>query len=165
MENGLDQKGRVLLHAKSLLDLKRGDKFRAPELRRYDTRAVVLFGAELFSGALMQSSHTSDSRRSRVQWNATLSSRQRVLLHTHPILAMRQSWITRDDDGCHYDPMCLSLKVFEIVIDQSGFGNEVVQATLTDELCPLLRAMDEGSGDNSGSDTSPPCNRSAPSLD
>jgi len=76
-------------------------------------------------------------------WSATLSSRQRVLLHAQPILAMRQSWTARDDQSAAYDPLCLSMKLFEVVIDQSGLGNEVGRQAVTDALCPLLAALDE----------------------
>jgi tetratricopeptide (TPR) repeat protein len=75
-------------------------------------------------------------------WSATLSSRQRVLLHAQPILGMRQNWSSREGGEVGYDPLCLSMKLFEVVIDQSGFGNEVVRQTVTDALCPLLAALD-----------------------
>src|SRR5690606_30979905 len=75
-------------------------------------------------------------------WSATLSSRQRVLLHAQPILAMRQSWTARADQSASYDPLCLSMKLFEVVIDQSGLGNEVGRQAATDALCPLLAALD-----------------------
>lgn len=83
-----------------------------------------------------------DSAAPTVLWSATLSSRQRVLLHAQPILGMRQNWSARDGDDAAYDPLCLSMKLFEVVIDQSGFGNEVVRQTVTDALCPLLAALD-----------------------
>lgn len=75
-------------------------------------------------------------------WSATLSSRQRVLLHAQPILGMRLNWSARDGEDSTYDPLCLSMKLFEVVIDQSGFGNEVVRQTVADALCPLLVALD-----------------------
>lgn len=78
-----------------------------------------------------------------VTWNATLSSRQRVLLHAQPILMMRQRWGLRDDQDARYDPLCLSMKLFDVVIDQSGFGNEVVRQTVADALVPLLAALDQ----------------------
>ena len=84
-------------------------------------------------------------RRSRrpVDWSASLSSRQRVLLHAQPIIQMRQSWTGRDDEDLRYDPMCLTMKLFDVVIDQSGFGNEVVRETVADALFPLLESLDE----------------------
>jgi tetratricopeptide (TPR) repeat protein len=83
-----------------------------------------------------------DSAAPTALWSATLSSRQRVLLHAQPILGMRQNWSARDGGESAYDPLCLSMKLFEVVIDQSGFGNEVVRQTVTDALCPLLAALD-----------------------
>ncbi len=82
------------------------------------------------------------SRRA-VNWNSSLSSRQRVLLHAQPIMQMRQSWTSRDDEELRYDPMCLTMKLFDVVIDQSGFGSEVVRETVADALCPLLESLDE----------------------
>jgi hypothetical protein len=84
----------------------------------------------------------SQSQRS-IAWNTSLSSRQRVLLHAQPILMMRQHWTTRDDQDARYDPLCLSMKLFDVVIDQSGFGNEVVRQTVADALFPLLAALDQ----------------------
>ncbi|MGD9853626.1 MAG: hypothetical protein AB7U20_01620 [Planctomycetaceae bacterium] len=75
-------------------------------------------------------------------WNRTLTDRQRVLLHTQPLMLMRYHWLSRDDDGQRYDPLCLWIKLFEVVIDQSGFGNDVVRESVARELMPLLRAVD-----------------------
>ncbi len=74
--------------------------------------------------------------------NRTLTDRQRVLLHTQPLMLMRYHWLSRDDDGQRYDPLCLWIKLFEVVIDQSGFGNDVVRDSVARELTPLLRAVD-----------------------
>ena len=79
--------------------------------------------------------------RRPVDWSASLSSRQRVLLHAQPIIQMRQSWSGRDDEDLRYDPMCLTMKLFDVVIDQSGFGNEVVRETVADALFPLLESL------------------------
>lgn len=77
-----------------------------------------------------------------LSWNRTLTDRQRVLLHTQPLMLMRYHWLSRDDDGQRYDPLCLWIKLFEVVIDQSGFGNDVVRESVARELMPLLRAVD-----------------------
>ena len=76
-------------------------------------------------------------------WSATLSSRQRVLLHAQPIIMMRHHWAMRDDQDANYDPLCLSMKLFDVIIDQSGFGNEVVRQTIVDALSPLLGSIDQ----------------------
>jgi len=80
-----------------------------------------------------------------VTWNPTLSSRQRVLLHAQPLLIMRQNWLVRDDQDARYDPLCLSMKLFDVIVDQSGFGNEVIRQTVADALQPLLAALDQAS--------------------
>lgn len=78
-----------------------------------------------------------------MSWSTSLSSRQRVLLHAQPIMQMRQHWSARDDADVRYDPMCLTIKLFDVIIDQSGFGNEVTRQTLADALSPLLESLDE----------------------
>lgn len=44
-------------------------------------------------------------------------------------------------------PLCLSMKLFEVVIDQTGFGNEAGRETLHRELTPVLRALDAAAGE------------------
>ena len=57
-------------------------------------------------------------------------------------MLMRYHWLSRDDDGQRYDPLGLWIKLFEVVIDQSGFGHDVVRDSVARELMPLLRAVD-----------------------
>ncbi len=64
-----------------------------------------------------------------------------MLLHAQPLMLMRHFWSTQGDDVA-YDPLCLSLKLFEVVIDQSGFGRDVTREAISRELVPLLHAMD-----------------------
>jgi hypothetical protein len=79
----------------------------------------------------------------RRSWSPTLTDRQRVLLHTHPLLLLRHHWLMREDEGSpSYDPLCLSMKLFDVVIDQSGFGSEVARDTIQEELAPLLESLD-----------------------
>lgn len=75
-------------------------------------------------------------------WNPTLTDRQRVLLHTQPLMLMRYHWLSRDENGISYDPLCLSMKLFDVIIDHSGFGSDVVRETVDEELRPLLRSID-----------------------
>ena len=77
-----------------------------------------------------------------VNWSRTLTDRQRVLLHAQPLMLMRYNWLLREDDGQTYDPLCLWIKLFEVVIDQSGFGNDVERDSAARELIPLLRSVD-----------------------
>jgi len=53
---------------------------------------------------------------------------------------------SRDEDQQHYDVLCLAIKTFDVIIDQSGFGSEVVRDTITEGLRPLLVALDEEVG-------------------
>ena len=55
---------------------------------------------------------------------------------------------SRDDEELRYDPMCLTMKLFDVVIDQSGFGSEVVRQTVADALFPLLESLDEAAQDS-----------------
>ena len=59
---------------------------------------------------------------------------------------MRYYWLTREDDGQTYDPLYLSMKLFDVIIDQSGFGNDVVRESDPRALVPLLRSIDASSG-------------------
>lgn len=75
-------------------------------------------------------------------WNSSLTERQRVLLHTQPLMLMRYHWLQRTEEGPTYDPLFLCMRLFECIIDQSGFGNDVVRASTERELIPLLKAVD-----------------------
>ena len=76
-------------------------------------------------------------------WPPALTNRQRVLLHTQPLILMQHSPGVRDEHEKHYDSLSLALKTFDIVIDQSGFGSDVVRDTIADGLRPLLIALDD----------------------
>src|SRR5688572_12970069 len=80
-----------------------------------------------------------------LRWSPTLTDRQRVLLHTHPLILMRHNWLAREDENS-YDPLCLAMKLFEVVIDQSGFGNDLTRDTLERELVPVLKSLDDAVG-------------------
>ncbi len=82
----------------------------------------------------------------RTAWSSTLHSRQRVLLHTQPLVALHQKWKLGADEQTHYDALALSIKLFDAVIDGSGFGNEVTHETMLQSLRPLLIAFDEARG-------------------
>ena len=75
-------------------------------------------------------------------WSSTLNSRQRVLLHTQPLVTLQQKWKLGLEDQSHFDALTLSIKTFDTIIDQSGFGNEVNSETVLESLKPLLRAFD-----------------------
>lgn len=52
----------------------------------------------------------------------------------------------RDERERHYDSLSLAIKTFDIIIDQSGFGSEVVRDTIAEGLRPLLVALDDQAG-------------------
>ena len=81
----------------------------------------------------------------RNAWSSTLHSRQRVLLHTQPLVTLQQKWKLGVAEQAHYDALALSIKLFDSVIDGSGFGNEVTRETMLQSLQPLLTAFDEAS--------------------
>jgi len=83
--------------------------------------------------------------RTPTSGSSTLHSRQRVLLHTQPLVTLQQKWKQGVAEQAHYDALTLSLKLFDSVIDGSGFGNEVTREAMLQSLQPLLTAFDEAS--------------------
>ena len=83
-------------------------------------------------------------------WSQQLTRRQRVLLHMEPILRLYRQPGTRDDRHLQYDTLALIIKVFDSVIDQSGFGSEVTDETVLEATKPLLNAWDEASNNSAG---------------
>ncbi len=63
-----------------------------------------------------------------------------------PILRLYRQPGTRDERHLRYDSLALVMKVFDTIIDQSGFGSEVTDETVIIAVKPLLRAWDEASG-------------------
>lgn len=78
-------------------------------------------------------------------WPASLTQRQRVLLHVLPLLNLKTGDALRDHDA-HYDTLSLVLKTFDVIIDHTGFGAQVDRDLLYQQLLPLLRAMDAAAG-------------------
>ena len=75
-------------------------------------------------------------------WSASLTQRQRVLLHILPLQGIKQSDAWRDS-RVQYDTLALALKTFDVIIDHTGFGAQVNRDLLLQHLSPVLRAMDE----------------------
>lgn len=80
-----------------------------------------------------------------VFWPASLTQRQRVLLHVLPLQDFKNSDSLRDH-GAHYDTLALALKTFDVIIDHTGFGAQVNRDLLYQHLLPVLRAMDASAG-------------------
>ena len=71
-------------------------------------------------------------------WPPVLTNRQRVLLHAQPLILMQHAPGSRDEHEKHYDSLSLAIKTFDIIIDQSGFGSEVVRDTIAEGLAAAL---------------------------
>jgi tetratricopeptide (TPR) repeat protein len=65
------------------------------------------------------------------------------LLHTQPLVTLQLKWKLGADELSHYDALTLAIKVFDTIIDRSGFGNEVTEEIILDALQPLLLAFDD----------------------
>lgn len=76
----------------------------------------------------------------------SLTRRQRVLLHAEPLLALRRGDAYLDPELRHYDSLALALQAMRLIIERTGLDNELTPARLTDELAPLLEAMDRAAG-------------------
>jgi hypothetical protein len=61
------------------------------------------------------------------------------------LVTLQQKWKLGVAEQAHYDALALSIKLFDSVIDGSGFGNEVTRETMLQSLQPLLMAFDEAS--------------------
>lgn len=60
---------------------------------------------------------------------------------------MRHHWLMREEENRQrYDSLCLSMKLFDVVIDHSGFGSEVGRDTVLEQLSPLLESLDVAAG-------------------
>ena len=79
-------------------------------------------------------------------WSPQLTQRQRVLLHMEPLLHLYQHAGTRDSRHLRYDTLSLVVKLFDAIIDQSGFGAEVTRESVAAAVRPLLKASDDAAG-------------------
>lgn len=80
-------------------------------------------------------------------WSAQLTLRQRVLLHIEPILRLYRQPGTRDERHLRYDTLAVVMKVFDAIIDQSGFGSEVTSDSVAAAVRPVLQAIDNAEGE------------------
>lgn len=79
-------------------------------------------------------------------WGPHLTHRQRVLLYMEPLLRLYRQPGTRDERHLRYDTLSLAVKIFDVIIDQSGFGSEVTEESVVAAARPLLKATDEAQG-------------------
>lgn len=79
-------------------------------------------------------------------WNRALTNRLRVLLHTYPLHDLHLGDSRRDPELRHYDSLLLTMKVFDLIIDNAGLDQEVDRNRVEQVLEPLLCAMDANAG-------------------
>ncbi len=79
-------------------------------------------------------------------WDRRLTIKLISLLKIKPIIAIRDL-IIRDeklkDQYRHYDPLAITLKVLEVIIDHMGPFSGINQDALIAEIIPLLRRIDQ----------------------
>lgn len=79
-------------------------------------------------------------------WDRFLTHRLRVLLYAEPLLDLTRRDNYRDAALRHYDSLPLALKLFDIIIEQTGLEYEIDQAMAFQVLFPLLEQMDKAAG-------------------
>jgi hypothetical protein len=88
----------------------------------------------------------SPERQVMQSWNMPLTRRLRVLLHTRPMLELRDWDLRREPQTQHFDSLTLAMRVFDVVIESMGLGSDADSATVFRALLPLLRQMDHWDG-------------------
>jgi hypothetical protein len=79
---------------------------------------------------------------SETHWQPQLTKRLRVLLHTTPLLQLRDGDALRNPETRHYDSTALALRVLDHIIDSMGLGVDADNETVVRTLQPLLHQMD-----------------------
>lgn len=76
-----------------------------------------------------------------------LTRRLRVLLYARPLLQLRRNEAHRQQgDLNHYDLLVIALKIFDLVVENTGLDREMTAERLVVHLKPILRAMDLSAG-------------------
>lgn len=79
-------------------------------------------------------------------WDRRLTTKLVSLLKIKPIIAIRDL-IIRDeklkDQFRHYDPLAITIKILEVIIDHMGPFSGISQDDLIERITPLLRRMDQ----------------------
>lgn len=88
----------------------------------------------------------SAERQVMQSWNVPLTRRLRVLLHTQPMLELRDWDLRRESETQHYDSLTLAMRIFDVVIESMGLGSDANSVTVFQALLPLLRQMDHRAG-------------------
>ena len=82
-------------------------------------------------------------------WNTDVAKRQRVLLHALPLFRLHHADSIvggRGGEFSHYDAFALTLRVFDLIIENTGLENEPETHQLGEALVPTLTAMDVAVG-------------------
>jgi len=79
-------------------------------------------------------------------WDKALTRRLRVLLHSTPFSDLKKSEALIDPELRHYDPLALSMKVLDLIVDRMGLEREVTSDDVAEALRPLLTSLDEARG-------------------
>ena len=75
-------------------------------------------------------------------WKASLTHRLRVLLHATPLFDLRAGDPKRDEQFRHYDSLALAVKLFDELIERSGFEDDLDRSGVIRILSPVLQSMD-----------------------
>lgn len=79
--------------------------------------------------------------------HAELVQRLRVLLYARPLLQLRRNEAHRQQGHlAHYDLLVIALKIFDLVVENTGLDEEMSGERLLPHLVPILKVMDEGAG-------------------
>jgi hypothetical protein len=75
-------------------------------------------------------------------WDPLLTRQLRVLLHTDRLLSLQYRDDHRTAEYQHYSSLSLALKVFDLIIEHTGLGQDIEYEQAVNALLPLLEAMD-----------------------
>ena len=67
-----------------------------------------------------------------IGWARSLTDKLRVLLHTTPLLELKQSDARRDPELRHYDSLALAVKALDVIIENMGLDTEADRAPADD---------------------------------
>jgi hypothetical protein len=82
------------------------------------------------------------SNNLEIHWQPQLTKRLRVLLHTTPLLQLRDWDALRNPETRHYDSIALAMRVLDHIVDSMGLGVDADNETVVRTLQPLLYQMD-----------------------
>jgi hypothetical protein len=81
-----------------------------------------------------------------VLWDPQLTQQLRALLHADRLLSLQSRDEHRPPEFQHYASLSLALKLFDLIITNTGLGQDIEHSQAIEELLPLLGAMDREAG-------------------